>query len=45
MVMAKENFDYYFSLWCNLRFKFEKITSGFNLTERWEAGNYHAVFC
>ena len=30
--------------WCNLRLKFRKITSGFILTERWEAGNYHIIF-
>ena len=44
MVMAKEKFDYDFSSWCNLRLKFGKITSGFTLTERWEAGNYHIIF-
>ena len=29
---------------CNLRLKFGKITSGFTLTERWEAGNYYIIF-
>ena len=29
---------------CNLRLKLGKITSGFTLTERWEAGNYHIIF-
>ena len=42
--MAKEKIDYDFSSWCNLRLKFGKIISGFTLTERWEAGNYHIVF-
>ena len=41
MVMAKEKFDYDFSSWCNLLLKFGKITSGFTLTEQWEAGNYN----
>ena len=44
MVMAKEKFDLEFSLCCNLGLKFGKITSGFSLTERWEAGNYHTIF-
>ena len=44
MVMVKEKFDYDFSLWCSLRLKFGKITSGFTMTERWEAGNYHIIF-
>ena len=44
MVMAKENLDYDFSSWCNLRLKFGKITSGFTLTEQWEAGNFPIVF-
>ena len=40
MVMAKGKLDYDFSSWYNLRLKFGKITSGFTLTEQWEAGNY-----
>ena len=42
--MAKEKFNYDISSWCNLRLKFGKINSGFTLTERWEAGNYHIIF-
>ena len=42
--MEKEKFDYNFFLWCNLRLKFGKTTSGFTLTERWEAGNYLSIF-
>ena len=44
MVMGKENFDYDFSSWCNLRLKFGKIISGFTMTDCWKAGNYHIVF-
>ena len=44
MVIAKEKFIDDFSSWCNLRLKFIKITSGFTLTEQWEAGNYHIIF-
>ena len=44
MVMAKGKLDYDFSSWYNLRLKFGKITSGFTLTEQWEAGNYPIVF-
>ena len=41
--MKKVYYDIY--SWCsNLRFKIWKITSGFTLTERWEAGNYHIIF-
>ena len=42
--MAKKKFDYVYSSWRNLRLKFGKITSGFTLTERWEAGDYHIIF-
>ena len=44
MLMAKQKLDYDFSSWCNLHLKFGKITSGFTLTEQWEAGNYPIVF-
>ena len=43
MVIIKNKFNYDFSSWCNLRLKFEKITSAFTLTEQWEAGNYPTV--
>ena len=44
MVMAKNQFGYDFSSWCNLHLKFGKITSRLTLTERREAGNYHIIF-
>ena len=44
MVMTKEKLDYDFYSWDNLRLKFGKITSGFTVTERWEAGNCHFIF-
>ena len=43
MVITKQKLDYNFSSWCSLRLKFGKITSGFTLTEQWEAGNYPIV--
>ena len=42
--MAEIQFDFEVFSWCNLRLKFWKISSGFTLTERWEAGNYHIIF-
>ena len=42
--MAREKFDNIFSLWCNLGLKFGKIASELNLTEQWEAYNYHIIF-
>ena len=33
-----------FFSWCNLLLKFGNVTSGFNSTERREAGNYPIVF-
>ena len=41
MMANKINYD--ISLLCKLPLKFGKITSGFILIERWEAGNYHII--
>ena len=44
-MMAKNQFDYdFFFSWGSLRLKFQKIISGFTLTERWETGDYHIIF-
>ena len=40
---GKKKIRFFFSC-CNLHVKFKKITSGFTLTERWKAGNYHINF-
>ena len=42
MVMAKDNFDYDFSSWCNLHLNLEKSFPD-SPGRSWEAGNYHDI--